>query len=165
VGFVATIVAILIGFWFYPFMAAKLGPWIPDKTLANFCGFILLFGGVMLGGALVGAILSRFFAWIGLSWLNRLLGGAAGFCRGVLIVAVLVDVFVAFAPSPTPEMLQHSLVVPYVSTVAGRLVDLAPNSLKAAFDEEMENLKRYWERTPPRDTQTVQKFDEPAASK
>ena len=155
VGFFATIAAFLIGFWFYPLVAVKLAPWITDKTLANFFGFIILFVGIMLVGGLVAAVLSKLFEWVGLSWFNRTLGGAAGFVRGVLITAVMVDVLVAFAPSPTPEMLQRSVVVPYVSSVAGWLVDLAPYSLKSAFDEEIENLKRYWQTEPPKGSQAV----------
>jgi membrane protein required for colicin V production len=144
VGFFATILAFLVGFWFYPMVAAKLGPWIANKMLANFLGFIILFICILVLGSIVATILSKLFAWVGLSWFNRLLGGAAGFVRGVLLIAVLVDVLVAFAPSPTPDVLQHSIVVPYVSSVAGWLVDLAPHSLKDAFDQEMENLRRYW---------------------
>jgi membrane protein required for colicin V production len=155
IGFCATVAALLVGFWCYPLVAVKLAPWVADKTLANFFGFIILFAGILLVGALLASMMSKFFAWVGLSWLNRLLGGAAGFVRGVLITAVLVDVLVAFAPAPTPEVLQHSIVVPYVSSVAGWLIDLAPHSLKAAFDEEMENLRRYWESNPPKGTQTV----------
>ena len=152
IGFCATIAAFLIGFWFYPLVAAKLGPWIANRTIANFLGFFILFIGILLLGAVVATILSKFFDWVGLSWLNRLLGGAAGFVRGVLLIAVLVDVLVAFAPSPTPEVLQHSVVVPYVSSVAGWLIDLAPHSLKDAFDQEMQNLRRYW--TNPEDKES-----------
>lgn len=155
VGFFATIAALLIGFWFYPLVAVKLSPWIADKTLANFFGFIILFVGVLLVGSLIATVLSKLFEWVGLSWFNRALGGAAGFIRGILIVAVMVDVLVAFAPSPTPEMLQHSVVVPYVSSVAAWLVDMAPHSLKAAFDQEMENLKQYWRNENPKGTQAV----------
>ncbi len=102
VGFVATIAAFLVGFWFYRLIAVKLSPWLRDSTVANFVGFFLLFVGVLLLGSLVATALSRLFEWVGLSWFNRLLGGAAGFFRGVLLIAVMVDVLVAFAPSPTP---------------------------------------------------------------
>ncbi len=155
IGFLATIAAFLTGFWFYRVVAAKLAPWIANSSVANFAGFLILFVGVLILGSLVSKILSTLFKWVGLSWFNRLLGGAAGFVRGVLLVAALVDVLVAFAPSPTPEMLQHSLVVPYVSSIAGWLVDLAPRQLKDAFDQEMENLRRYWSNPGGKKTQTV----------
>jgi membrane protein required for colicin V production len=155
VGFCATIAGFLAGFWFYRLIAAKLAPWISDATLANFLGFIILFVGVLILGSFVANILSKLFDWVGLSWFNRALGGAAGFVRGVLIIAALVDVLVAFAPSPTPEVLQHSIVVPYISNVAGWLVDLAPRALRDAFDEDMEDLRRYWANPSGKGTQTA----------
>ena len=155
IGVLATVAAFLAGFWFYRIVAAKLAPWIANSSLANFAGFLIIFLGVLILGSLLGKILSALFKWVGLSWFNRILGGAAGFLRGVLLVAALVDVLVAFAPSPTPDMLQHSMVVPYVSNLAGWLVDLAPRQLRDAFDQEMENLRRYWSNPGGSKTQTV----------
>jgi membrane protein required for colicin V production len=153
IGFCATIAAFLIGFWFYPIVAEKLGPWVANQTVADILGFFILFIGILLFGAIVATMLSKFFDWVGLSWLNRLLGGVAGLVRGVLLMAVVVDVLVAFAPSPTPETLEHSIVVPYVTTVAGWLIDLAPYRLKDAFDQEMQNLRQYWANPKDKGTQ------------
>lgn len=144
IGFLATIAAFIAGFWCYRLVADKLGPYIANAGIANFLGFVIIFVGVLLVGALISSILSRFLHWVGLSWFNRMLGGVAGLVRGVLLMAVLVDVLIAFAPSPTPETLQRSLVVPYVTSVAGWLVDLAPRGLKDAFDQQLENLRQYW---------------------
>ena len=155
VGFVATIAAFMVGFWFYRIVAAKLAPWITNPTLANFAGFFILFLGVLILGSLVAAVLSKLFHWVGLSWFNRLLGGAAGFVRGVLLIAVVVDVLIAFAPSPAPAMLQQSRVVPYVSEVAGWLVNLAPRGLKDSFDEEMQNLRQFWAKPAVHGTQVA----------
>lgn len=153
VGFVAAIAALLAGFWFYRLVAVKLAPWIVQTSLANFAGFIIVFVGILILGSIVGRILSSIFEWVGLSWLNRALGGVAGFCRGVLLISVLVDVLVAFAPSPTPEVLQHSAVVPYVSSVSGFLIGLAPLNLRTAFEQEMDHLRRYWSQPDNNKTQ------------
>jgi membrane protein required for colicin V production len=153
VNLIAAIAGLLAGFWFYRMIAVKLSPWIANSSVANFAGFFIVFFAVLILGSLIAGILSRLLNWVGLSWLNRILGGAAGFFRGILVIAALVDVLVAFAPSPTPEMLQHSLVVPYISNVAGWLVDLAPHQLKDAFDEQMENLRQYWANPSGKPTQ------------
>ncbi|SRR5579884_1453731 len=155
VGFVAVIAAFLAGFWCYRLIAIKLSPWIANARVADFAGFFIVFIAIMLLGSLVAAILSKLFEWVGLSWLNRLLGGAAGFFRGVLLIAVVVDMLVAFAPSPTPKVLEHSIVVPYVSDVAGWLVDLAPRALKDAFDQQMENLRQFWAHPSGKPTQAA----------
>lgn len=144
VGFVAIIVGLMAGFWCYRMMAAKLMPWVKTPTIANMLGFLIIFVGVLLVGALISALLSRFFNWIGLSWFNHFLGGVAGFLRGALLIAVLVDILVAFSPSPMPDFLTRSRVLPYASEVASWLVSIAPRQLRDSFNEQMENLKRMW---------------------
>ena len=152
IGFVAAIVGLVAGFWFYRMVAERLIAWVKTPTVANIFGFLIVFVGVLILGSLIGSLFSRFFRWAGLSWFNHMLGGVAGFFRGALIIAALADVFVAFAPSPVPDFLARSRVLPYVGEVAGWLADLAPHSLKDAFDQQMQNLKRQW--APPRDSRS-----------
>jgi membrane protein required for colicin V production len=149
VGFVAAIFGLLAGFWFYRLMAAKLIPWVKTVTAADILGFLIIFVGVLILGSLVSSLLSRLFNWIGLSWFNRFLGGIAGLLRGALVIAALVDVLVAFSPSPTPTFLNNSRVLPYTTQISSWVVGLAPRELRDAFTEQMDNLKQFW--TPPKD--------------
>jgi membrane protein required for colicin V production len=143
VGLAATIVGFLAGFWCYRMVAAKFEPWIATPALANILGFLIIFVGIAILGALIAAMLSRVLKWVGLSWFNHLLGGAAGFLRGVLVIAVLASVLVAFAPSPTPQYLQNSRVLPYANNLAAVLAELAPHQLKDSFLQQMQNLKQF----------------------
>lgn len=143
VGVIATIVGFLAGFWCYGIVAAKLMPWVKTPALADILGFLAIFIGVLIVGALLSALLSRLFKWIGLSWFNHFLGGVAGFIRGALVIAVLVDITVAFSPSPTPSFLEQSRVLPYASEISGWIADLAPRALRDAFTEQMRNLKQF----------------------
>lgn len=143
IGLLATIAGFLAGFWCYRLVAAKLQPWIASTTVAAVVGFFLIFLGVIILGSLVAALLSRLLKWVGLSWFNHLLGGAAGFFRGALMVAVLADMVVAFAPSPTPGYLQNSQILPYANEVAALLVQLAPQQLKDSFLQQMENMRQF----------------------
>jgi membrane protein required for colicin V production len=142
IGFAATVAGFLAGFWCYRLVAVKLQPWIASPSVASVAGFLIIFVGISILGALLAALLSRLLKWVGLSWFNHLLGGAAGFLRGVLIVAVLASVLVAFAPSPTPQYLQTSRVLPYANNVAAVLAELAPQQLKDSFSQQMQNLKQ-----------------------
>jgi membrane protein required for colicin V production len=142
VGFAATVVGLLAGFWCYRLVAVKLQPWVASPAIASVAGFLIIFVGISILGALLAALLSRLLKWVGLSWFNHLLGGAAGFLRGVLIVAVLASVLVAFAPSPTPQYLRTSRVLPYASHVAAILAELAPRQWKDSFSQQMQNLKQ-----------------------
>ncbi len=144
IGLVATVAGFLAGFWFYGIVAAKLAPWVSTPAVADVFAFFIIFVGVIVLGALIGALVSRLFRWIGLSWFNHMLGGLAGFLRGALIIAALTGVLVAYAPSPTPDFLENSRVLPYVGEVSWWLIDLAPHELRNAFTEQMENLKQLW---------------------
>ncbi len=130
-------------------LAAKLMPWVKTVTAAEILGFLIIFAGVLLLGSLISALLSRFFNWVGLSWFNHFLGAVAGVARGALVIAALVDVLVAFSPSPIPSFLDNSKVLPYTLQISSWLAGLAPRELRDAFTEQMENLKQLW--APPKD--------------
>jgi membrane protein required for colicin V production len=144
IGLLATVVGLLVGFWFYRMVGDQLHPWISTPAIANVLGFFLIFFGVALLGSLIAALLSKMLRWVGLSWFNYLLGGVAGFVRGALVVAVLADVLVAFAPTPVPNYLRNSRVLPYANGVASVLAEFAPHQLKDSFSHQMENLKQIW---------------------
>ena len=82
--------------------------------MANFCGFLMVFVGVMMLGSLVGFILSKVLKVTGLSFFDRLLGAAFGIMRGVLIAAALVMAMLAFAPGAgrKPDAVAHSRLAP-----------------------------------------------------
>lgn len=143
IGLAATVVGFMLGFWCYGLVAVKLMPLVNNTGVANMLGFLIIFVGVAIVGALTAALLSSIFKWVGLSWFNHLLGGAAGVVRGALIVAVLANVLVAFSPSPTPSFLQQSAVLPYADQVASVLSWFAPQALKDSFQQQMQNLKQY----------------------
>jgi membrane protein required for colicin V production len=144
IGLLATIVGLVVGFWCYRMVGAELHRWISSIAVANAVGFFLIFFGVALLGSIIAALLSRMLRWVGLSWFNYLLGGVAGFARGALVVAVLANVLVAFAPSPVPDYLRNSRVLPYANGVAAILSELAPRQLKDSFSHQMESLKQIW---------------------
>jgi membrane protein required for colicin V production len=144
VGLCATLAGLVLGFWFYRVVGAKIAPYVSSTGLADILGFLTIFIGITVLGALLGALLSRLFQWIGLSWFNHFLGGVAGFLRGILAVAGVAAVLVAFTPSPTPAFLANSRVLPYASEVAAALAEMAPRDLKDSFLGQWENLKQMW---------------------
>lgn len=144
VGLIATVVGLLLGFWCYRLVAVKIENYVSTPALAEIAGFLLIFFGVLLVGSLFGALLANVFKWIGLSWFDHLLGGVAGFLRGILVVAGLAAILVAFAPSPLPRFLVDSRVLPYASQFAAALAEMAPRDLKDSFVQQWENLKEHW---------------------
>lgn len=144
VGFAAMIVGLFGGFWFYGIVAAYVLDYVNSRAIANLIGFFVIFLGVMIVGAVVGRILAKFFKWVGLSWLDRLLGGAFGLVRGFVIAAGMVTVLLAFAPSPPPASVVNSKMMPYVIDVAELFAALTPHEIKDAFYATKDKVKTAW---------------------
>ena len=148
VGFIAAILGIFCGFWFYGIAAQYVLDYVSSRTIANLIGFFVIFIGIVLIGAVIGRVLARFFRWVGLSWLDRLMGGAFGLVRGALIAIALVTVLLAFAPTPPPRSVVESKTMPYVIDASNILAALTPHEVKEAFRDTKENVKKMWrERT------------------
>jgi membrane protein required for colicin V production len=144
IGFVSAIIGLWLAFWSYRIPAEWLKSVIPNTTVDNVLGFVIIFAVVVAIGGLVALVLSKLFNWIGLSWFDHFLGGAVGLVRGALVVAALVAAIIAFAPSPTPSFLNQSAILPYASSVASAIAQMAPRELKDAFEQQMDNIKHVW---------------------
>jgi membrane protein required for colicin V production len=144
VGFIATIFGIFLGFWCYGIAAAYVLDYVSSRAVANLIGFFAIFIGVCLIGAVIGQLLARLFKWIGLSWLDRLLGAGFGFLRGVVVAVAMVTVLLAFAPSPPPRSVVDSKLMPYMLEASNILAILTPRELKDAFRDTKDKVKRTW---------------------
>ncbi len=144
VGFIATILGIFLGFWCYGIVGEYVLDYVSSRAIANLVGFFAIFVGLALVGAIVGAILARFFKWAGLSWFDRLLGGAFGAVRGIVIAIALVTVLLAFAPSPPPHSVTDSKVLPYVSEASSVLAAMTPHEIKDAFRDTEDKAREAW---------------------
>lgn len=147
-GLVSSILAFLAGLWFYGSAGAPLSDYTSSRTVANFCGFLIVFAGVLLAGALLGFALGRLIKFAGLSWFDRILGSFFGLVRGVVIAIALVTVLVAFTPGEgPPASVVRSRVAPYVVDAAHVFSSLAPLELKQEFGKRFDQVKKMWNRT------------------
>jgi len=144
VGFIATMLGIFFGFWCYGVVAAYVLDYVSSKAIANLVGFFAIFIGIVLIGAVVGRVLAKFFKWVGLSWFDRILGGAFGLVRGIVMAAALVTVLLAFAPQPPPRSVVESKTMPYVIDASNILAALTPREVKEAFQETKDKVKKIW---------------------
>jgi membrane protein required for colicin V production len=144
VGFAAMIVGMFLGFWFYGVVAAYVIDYVSLRAIANLIGFFTILAVVTIIGAIVGRILAKFFKWVGLSWLDRLLGGAFGIVRGFVIAAAMVTVLLAFAPSPPPPSVVDSRILPYVINVSDVLAALTPREIKDSFYATKDKVQAAW---------------------
>jgi membrane protein required for colicin V production len=144
VGIAATLVGFLAGAWFYGSAAFLFADWVSSRALANLLGFLTVFFGVQIAGAVLGRLMAMLFKWIGLSWLDRLLGGAFGLARGTVIGIIIVMALVALAPNPPPRAVVNSSIAPYLAEASNLIVALTPRELKDSFAKGYEQAKREW---------------------
>lgn len=145
IGFLATVAGTLFGFWFYGLPAEWFHRFIKSETACNLLGFFAVFFGFIFIGALIGKLLSKLFKWTGLSWLDRLMGGAFGLVRGGLIAVAFVAVLLAFTPKPMPPWMVDSRLLPYAIKASDVCAALAPNRLKSDFRESMRDIQKMWD--------------------
>jgi len=144
VGLLATIVAVLCAMWFYGAAGYYLLPYVSHKGIANFLGFLAIFLGIILLGALTGKLLSVMFKWAGLSWLDRLLGGVFGIVRALVVAVGLVLALMAFSPDKPPKSVVESRFAVYVVDAAHVGAAIAPREVKEGVRESYEKVKDVW---------------------
>ena len=115
------------------------------KLICNLLGFLTVLAAFNIAGALVGKLLSKLFKWTGLSWLDRLMGGAFGLVRGALMAIGFVAVLVAFTPRPLPSWMIDSQLLPYAIDGSNICASLAPNGIKEAFREALVDIRKAWD--------------------
>ena len=147
IGFAAAILGVVFGIWFYGTAGYYLLPFVSSKGIANFIGFWVVFLICVLAGALLGKFLGALFKWVGLSWIDRLLGALFGILRGGVAAVALVLVLVAFSSKPPPKSVANSRYAPYLVGAANVCAELAPRELKDGFFASYDKLKQIWSKT------------------
>ena len=120
-GFVQELVSlasVVIGLVVAAIGYSRAALWFDDLTksheVALGLGFLVLFLGTLLVGAVLGALARKLIHTAGVQWFDRFLGGIFGLVRGVLVDAVLLMALLAFAIKP--EAVRQSVLAPYITT-------------------------------------------------
>jgi membrane protein required for colicin V production len=141
IGLVAAVLGLLLASQFYRAAGAPLRPYLSGDSLAWMAGFLIVFFGVLIAGALISGLVSRLLHTIGLSFVDRLLGAAFGFLRGGLISIGIILAMVAFTSG---QAVVHSQMAPYLIEVSHLVAKEAPQELKDSFQQQYERVKLAW---------------------
>jgi membrane protein required for colicin V production len=125
------VIGYLLAAWEYPRMAAWLTRYVTSQWIADIAGFFTIFLAVVLLAGMLGRLTSRAVRGIGLRWFDRLLGGAFGLLRGIVISAVIALALAAFAPQWGG--LQQSRIAPFMLVSSRALIWAAPAELRQRF--------------------------------
>jgi membrane protein required for colicin V production len=145
IGLVSLVLGFVLGLWFYGWAGGFLAPHLKSPQAADFAGFILVFCGVLLVGALVGFVVGKFLKVTGLSFFDRLLGAGFGVLRAAVIAVVVVSGLMAFSPGDAPPAaVENSRLAPYLVGTANLAADMAPHEFKEGFRKAYGQVKQAW---------------------
>jgi membrane protein required for colicin V production len=135
--------SVLVGLVVAALGYSRAALWFEDLSrsheIALGLGFLALFLGTVLVGALVSRVARKLVKEAGLQWFDRFLGGIFGLVRGVVVDSILLLAMLAFTIKP--DAVRTSTLAPYV-TLGARVISLAmPRSLKAQFRLGLDNLR------------------------
>lgn len=140
---VISLAGVVLGYLLAAWGYRRLAPWFLDYVksapFADLAGFLTIFLSVVI----LAGVIARIARWIiheaGLRWVDRALGAAFGFLRGMLIVTAALLAITAFAPES--QELAGSQLAPYFQ-VAGRGASwLAPSEIRQKFREGLQRLR------------------------
>ena len=144
IGIGALVAAFILAAQFHGLAAAAvLGVMDVPAPAANLIGYLAIFLGTMLAGALAGRILRGLLKAAMLGWADRLAGAAAGFVAALLAAALIVLPVVAYVPNGE-RLLRNSVLAPYVALFSDLANAIVPEELADQYRGRMDALRRSW---------------------
>ncbi len=156
IGLIAAVLALVAAAWCYRTVAYRFEPYVHSPLMASVGGFLAVFLGVLIAGALLSAVVGRILDSIGLSWMDRLLGAGFGAIRGMLMgfgVLMLFSTWFAHEGNQQASAaVLHSRVAPYVMKLSGLVNRFLPADLEEKFLKQYGQIKTIWQDAQDRQT-------------
>lgn len=124
----------------YPRAAGWFRGYTDSPEVAKGLGFLALFLGILIAGALIAFLLRSIVQKAGLGWFDRLLGGLFGLVRGFAVCSVLLLAMVTF--SLKGSVVQNSTLAPYVLLGARVVAAALPQDLRSQFQTGIGKFKK-----------------------
>jgi len=139
-GIAGLVFGYLLAAWQYHQLAQHFAPYLNSPWFGEITAFLVIFVAVMVAAGIIGRIARWIMKEAGLSFVDRLLGGALGLLRGCLMVAVVLMSMAAF--NPNSKWLEGSRAAPYFLVVGRAVVWVAPSELRARFYQGLDVLRQ-----------------------
>ena len=146
VGIITVVAALVVASWTYGVAGGFVREYVSWPGLANFIGFAVVFSVILLAGEIIGRLLAKMLKWMGLGWLDRILGAGAGLVRGLLIAIVFVMLLCAFTRKPPPASVVESRIAPYIIDAASVISGITPKELREGFEQSYDRAKEEWKK-------------------
>ena len=140
ISLAGAIFGFIVAAWQYWRVAPFYEPYVKSSQLANAAGFLTIVVVVSLLAAIAGKISRWVMKEVGMRWADRLLGGAFGLVRGLVMATVLVLVATSFVPDA--NWLQRSVLANHLSVSARVAAWAAPESVRSKFLDGVTYLRK-----------------------
>ena len=122
------VAGLLLASWYYAPVAGWLGRWITSVSVADVLSFVLIVVVVKVAFGLVGRMLHKTAAAVGMGMLDRMGGAIFGFLRGCVVGTAVMMCVAAFIPDTA--FVKQSKVAPYFLVGAHAVSFVVPTDLK-----------------------------------
>lgn len=112
-------------------------------TAASVIGYLLVFIIIFSAIEVVGTAAIRLIQVVHLSWADRLAGSILGAALICVVMGIAVILMAAVLP-PDAAILRDSRLAPMLVEYNDTLVRYIPDQARQAYDNNRENLMRYW---------------------
>lgn len=130
------VLAVVLSFLFFRDLGLHLSATIRNSEIANLVAFGTIFVSTLLLGALVTWVARKIFSADPLRSIDRILGGAFGTVRGILISGIIVFLLVVF---PVNERITHES---RLSPLLLRTVNLALQAIPGKYRQQIQEFFR-----------------------
>jgi len=133
----------LLASHFYQDTGRQLSQAFPNLTIAPAISFALLF---LLAWFCIGAIgfwIAKLIHKTGMGFLDRMLGGAIGLGKALLLAVVLISILTLFLP-PQDNLLLRSSLRPLIQDAARFVTMASPVNVQTLLEEKRRQLEIYW---------------------
>ena len=135
ISLTALLFAIWAALYFGPAVGTATASWLDSAELQMWFGRILVFAIILSIGGLLGWGLSKLVRLSILSGMDRFLGALFGFCRGILLIAVII-VLGQFSDMDESGWWKSSVLIPHLETVAEWIKVMAPQGYDLITPDE-----------------------------
>ena len=142
ISLAALIGGFILAVFFYHIPASLFKEFSKTEAIANLIGFLIIFFGCILIGAVASFFVNRFIKAASMKWIDRLLGGIYGLLRGWAIASILVVALIAFPIRD--DFMTKSVMAPYLLAGARMVVYYVPQKLKDQFNEQYMKVVAAW---------------------
>ena len=113
-------------------MAELFGNSIKDPTLRLLVAFVSLFVLSLIVGSVINFLATQFIQKVGLTGVDRTIGGVFGFLRGILLVTIIV-MLLGLTTLPKEKWWDESFFMFRFEVIATWLKDLLPSDIARYF--------------------------------